>query len=384
MTQYYKQDNAFIPQSESTIGNIHKRLPPGNYVIKASPGGLYFDKYDKEFDLGFKIYGDAHSRAKRIINTFLDRKNSTGVLLTGEKGSGKTLLGKLISHMLAVDHGVPTIFVTEPWSGDVFLNLIGSIDQPAIIFFDEFEKVYDGKSDDNHGNHNQSQILTLLDGIFTTQKLFILTCNDRYEIDRHMINRPGRIFYAFDYRGISEDFVRDFCADTLVDKDKVEGVVKVGSLFRDFNFDMLKSLVEEMNRYDEEAMECLLYLNINPEYDDSDYDVLMFPCGSERPLKNPNPSTMKTPVGRDKFLVYTYELPPKKRSSSPAGSIGSSFTIEDAVSILDDEDGQTYTGFNFTQNDISLITSEKFELVNTEGDRLVLLKQKPKFDWRAL
>jgi hypothetical protein len=95
----------------------------------------------------------------------------------------------------------------------------------------------------------------------------MLTCNDKWRIDQHMRNRPGRIYYMMDFKGLDADFIRQYCNDNLENKVHIETIVNVGSLFAEFNFDMLKALVEEMNRYNESPQESLEMLNAKPEFD---------------------------------------------------------------------------------------------------------------------
>jgi hypothetical protein len=156
--------------------------------------------------------------------------------------------------------GVPTIVINQPWHGDKFNTFIQNIEQPCAILFDEFEKTYNERDE-------QEAILTLLDGVFPTKKLFMLTCNDKWRVDSHMRNRPGRIFYMIDFKGLDADFIRQYCGDNLENKSHIETIVNVGSLFAEFNFDMLKALVEEMNRYNESPQEALEMLNAKPEFD---------------------------------------------------------------------------------------------------------------------
>ena len=247
--------------------DLQERLPAGNYVIKQDEmtGQLYLETIDA-FTLPSKMYGDCLKNTDRIVQTFLDRSASTGVMLTGEKGSGKTLLSKNISITLARDHAVPTIVINAPWHGDKFNTFIQSIDQPCVIVFDEFEKVYD--------RDEQEAILTLLDGVYPTKKLFILTCNDKYRVDYHMRNRPGRIFYMMDFVGLDVNFIREYCEDNLVDKSQIERICNISSMFAQFNFDMLKALVEEMNRYGETPQEALRMLNVKAEFDSgTEYEI---------------------------------------------------------------------------------------------------------------
>lgn len=175
--------------------------------------------------------------------------------------SGKTLLAQYTSITAAKDKQIPTIVVNKPWHGDEFNSFIQSIDQPVIIFMDEFEKVYTTDGGENH----QEQMLTLLDGVYSSQKLFLLTCNEKHHIDTHMINRPGRLYYVLEFSGLEQEFVKEYCEDNLIRKEYIPAVVASAALFQAFNFDMLKALVEDMNRYDESPSEVLKYLNVRPD-----------------------------------------------------------------------------------------------------------------------
>lgn len=267
MTYYIKNGNSYSITSKEDL-DIHEELPVGNYTIKVNPmsGQFYLERIDS-FEAPSKIYGKTLTQTDRILNTFMDRPASTGVMLAGEKGSGKTLLAKMLS-ITGAERGIPSIIINAPYNGDQFNSFIQTIDQPTIIVFDEFEKVYDGEQ--------QEAILTLLDGVFPSKKLFVLTCNDKWRVDSHMRNRPGRIYYMLDFKGLDADFVEEYCTDNLKNKEYIEKVGKVASLFSAFNFDMLKALVEEMNRYNETPQEALTMLNSKPEYGDGcRYDVTL-------------------------------------------------------------------------------------------------------------
>jgi hypothetical protein len=270
MTFFIKNGNTYNISDEAAL-DIKTILPAGNYVVKFDQmKGIFFLEQVESFDLPTKMYGNVTRHSGRIINTFFDRSASTGVLLTGEKGSGKTLLSKRICMDLAEVHKVPTLIINTAFTGDGFNKFIQSIEQPCAILFDEFEKTFDAEE--------QEQLLTLLDGVFGSKKLFLLTCNNKWRIDSHMLNRPGRIFYSINFKGLELSFIREYCEDQLVNKEHINKICEISGLFGEFNFDLLKALVEEMNRYNETPQEALEMLNAKPQNggDQTKYEVRFF------------------------------------------------------------------------------------------------------------
>lgn len=272
MSYFLQNGDAFFPTPGKE--SVLETLPVGNYVVAKSMQGMFFQKAPV-FTKPGKMYGTIEHKADRILSTFLDRERATGALFAGEKGSGKSQLARLIS-LKGYEMGIPTILVNAPWEGDEFSSLLASVEQPAIIQMDEFEKVYKPEQ--------QESILTLLDGTMTTKKLFILTVNNKYRVNDHMRNRPGRLFYALDFAGLESAFVREYCTDTLHDQEHVEVIVRISTIFQAFNFDMLKALVEEMNRYKQDPFEAMEMLNAKPVNDDptTKFEVQVWnPAGEE-------------------------------------------------------------------------------------------------------
>lgn len=270
MTYVIRMGSAYRMMSEQDI-EICEKLPAKNYTVKQNPMSkeFYLEPVD-DFVMPKKLYGDTIKKAERILNTFKARPLSTGVHLDGVKGSGKTLLAKTLSHF-AQKEGVASIVINQPFCGDEFNAFIQSIDVPAIVIFDEFEKVYNWET--------QNKILTLFDGVYPTKKLFVLTTNDSHSVNNFLKNRPGRIYYSFKFDTLAQEFIKEYCEDNLKDKSQIPSILKYTQIFSFFNFDMLAAAVEEMNRYGEPLQEVLNYLNIVPENKSSETYVLRFIVG---------------------------------------------------------------------------------------------------------
>lgn len=345
MTYFLKNGNTFRTANEAAL-DIHNKLPAGNYVIKEDAfGNLFFELVDS-FSVSFKRYGDNIKNTDRIFNTFLHRESATGVLLSGEKGSGKSLLAKTIA-IKANEHDMPTILINHPYCGDKFNTLIQSIEQPAVILFDEFEKVYE--------ENDQESILTLLDGVFQSKKLFIFTVNDKYRIDSHMKNRPGRIFYLLEFTGLSQDFIVEYCNDMLDNKNHIDTICRISTLFHEFNFDILKALVEELNRYGETPQEALKMLNAKPEFGASlSFDIEMIDSNGVAIPDN------------------EFDNGPRWRGNPLSDTI----RIEHYHHINEEEGSWVYASFTPFELTEMNANSGKFVFVNKHNQKLTLTKQK--------
>lgn len=245
-----------IYTTSSHAGLIQKEIPAGTYTVKSSmETGFFLSKID-DFNLPEKIYGSTNNRAERVINTFFERPRSTGVILRGEKGSGKTLLTTAIAKRMVEEYKIPVIVVENGYTGTGFLSFIDSFEQDIVVLFDEFDKIYPNEE-------NQNTLLSLLDGIYQKRRMWILTSNS-YNLSPFLLDRPGRIFYNWKYKTLEKDVVFEYLADKLVNKVHTEAA-KTFILGSKMNFDCMKAVVEEMNRYNLAVYDAAEGLNV-PEF----------------------------------------------------------------------------------------------------------------------
>ena len=365
MSYYMKSGNTFRIATKESM-DLHEQLPAGNYVVKVDQFDNFYIEQIESFDVPTKMYGDTIRNTERIINSFWERNKSTGVMLVGEKGSGKTLLSKNICIELAKQN-VPTIVVNAPWHGDKFNTLIQSIQQPCIVMFDEFEKVYNSEE--------QEALLTLLDGIYSTKKLFLLTSNDKWRVDSHMRNRPGRIFYMVNFTGLDADFIREYCYDNLLsDAKTVDTIVSIASVFSAFNFDMLKALVEEMMRYNETPQEAMRILNVKAEFDGgSTYSVEIYK--GDRKADRTSPSSWNgAPLSSKEICISWRFLAKKKAEPTEVTATLVSFPVRKD----DEEDG--WGDEDFTNDNLVKFNNKTGQFIfEKNGVTLILVKDTPKY-----
>ena len=233
------------------------KLKPRIYsVMYSMERGFYLNIVRDRFDAPKKLFGSIDRRIEKIINTYNSRETSTGILLTGDKGSGKTRLSESLSNKM-IDAGLPIILVNEMFSGEAFNSFIEKL-QECVLLFDEFGKVYSKE------RNEQDALLTLMDGVNSSKRLIILTENLEHLINDFMIGRPGRIYYHFRYSKVEEDVIEEY-SEGKVSKKVITDIIEFSRKVKEFSFDTLKTIIEEVNRFNLTVEESVQDLNI--QYD---------------------------------------------------------------------------------------------------------------------
>ena len=220
----------------------YDQLPPKTYRVDYDPETRIFSLLEAhDFEIPeTKIYGQHLDKVKKVLNAMDKMNRNLGVILSGDKGIGKSLFSKCLG-LKARKKGIPVILVNEYHEG--IANFLEEIEQTVMILFDEYDKTFDEKK------HNcQAEMLSLFDGVSAGKKLFVITCNEIQSLSQYLINRPGRFHYHFRFLYPTADEIRDYMEDKL-DKqyyDEIENVIAF-SVRMNLNYDCLRSIAFELN-----------------------------------------------------------------------------------------------------------------------------------------
>lgn len=220
----------------------YDQLPPKTYRVDYDPETRIFSLLEAhDFEIPeTKIYGQHLDKVKKVLNSMDKMNRNLGVILSGDKGIGKSLFSKCLG-LKARKKGIPVILVNEYHEG--IANFLEEIEQTVMILFDEYDKTFDEKK------HNcQAEMLSLFDGVSAGKKLFVITCNEIQSLSQYLINRSGRFHYHFRFLYPTADEIRDYMEDKL-DKqyyDEIENVIAF-SVRMNLNYDCLRSIAFELN-----------------------------------------------------------------------------------------------------------------------------------------
>lgn len=116
-------------------------------------------------------------------------------------------------------------------------------------------------------------MLTLFDGVIETHKLWLLSMNSN-DIDQNMINRPGRMFYHFEYDSMDESVIEEVIDDYLNLPHWRDRMIKIVDTMDAITMDILTAIIEEVNRYDHDPFEVVRDMNVNPMFlTNSTFDI---------------------------------------------------------------------------------------------------------------
>jgi hypothetical protein len=240
---FFKTGN-FYSYGEDNF-NIQPTLDEGIYQLhyNSDKKDFYLEKIQEKFFFGFKLYGVDNTLIKHVVDTYNKQtvKRNIGVLLNGAKGTGKTVTAKLIANKI----GLPVIICDTPYPG--LAQFLSSINHDCIFFFDEFEKNFRMKCEEE--DCAGEDLLSIMDGVYNSEHchIFLLTTNE-LKVNDNLISRPSRIRYLKSFSDvISRNVLEEFIDDNLKYPEHREEIITFIESLSMATIDIIKSIVEEVN-----------------------------------------------------------------------------------------------------------------------------------------
>ncbi|MGN7965292.1 AAA family ATPase [Microbacterium sp. 22179] len=239
----------------------HQAFPLGTYRVSfTSKEGFSLVRIDDLTVGAERIYGGRDRKVAKIFRSYALSDRSLGVMLSGDKGIGKSLFLRMVAEA-AREQGLPVVVVSEDHDGIV--EFLDSLDE-CLIVFDEFEKIFPaGRRGITDGLNRQNQFLSLFDGLSSVKRVYCLSVNAIADVSTYLVNRPGRFHYhlRFDYPGPDE--VRQYLLDQAPNAhpDEIENVALFSRRAR-LNYDHLRAIAFELQQPDTLFAEIVDDLNI--------------------------------------------------------------------------------------------------------------------------
>lgn len=246
----------------------YEHLPIGTYVVGYDKSEGCFLIRRNNMEVTEKTYGVHNHKIQKVMRSFSGFTRSLGVILSGDKGIGKSLFAKKLCQQ-AVQAGYPVVVIDACLPG--IARFIESIEQECIVLFDEFDKTFRT----NRDNDEQAALLSLFDGTSGGKKLFVVTCNELYGLNNYIVNRPGRFHYHFRFDYPAPEDIREYLTDKL-DPEHHGQIDKVIEFSRkiSLNYDCLRAIAFELSTGSSFA-DAIADLNIMTT-EDEEYKVYLF------------------------------------------------------------------------------------------------------------
>ncbi len=253
----------------------------------------YLKEVGKKFtDIPEKVYGTALGDAKLVFDTYNKGDKSLGVMLTGDKGSGKTETVKLICNH-AINAGIAVVQVVNTHTD---LKLVKELSEfnNTVILLDEFGKNFSGPL--------QSKMLSLLEGTSSGKRLTLITENKASMINIYLKDRPGRVLFHLEFGRIDEEIIHQMCKDQNVPDWYKNEILMLFSKNSEFSIDALINLIKINKMFPDMSVgEIYRVINLKTMFAEPTYDIISCKNTKEPEREYIFTSYSRTTVGKKLF-----------------------------------------------------------------------------------
>lgn len=181
----------------------------------------------------------------KVINTFTNtEKITTGIMLSGTKGCGKTLMAKHI----AMKANTPIIVLDKSVRASNLENFFARITIDVCIIIDELDKYWDTR-----------YMLGFFDSVKPSgKKLIICTCNDEDEINEYLNDRCSRIRYKRTFENLGADAVVGILTDIIGEEKALEVASFLVDNINVISYDNVLVFGDEVKNNPDESLEDIL------------------------------------------------------------------------------------------------------------------------------
>ena len=240
--------------------NVHFKSSTEGLDYDLEGGKVYIVKSERYSDSAYlKVAPDLQMPEKvyktendsKFITRVLNHYNkseigTTGVMLSGLKGSGKTIMAKEI----ALQSNLPIILIDNSVHPSKLIDMFNKLeDVPVCVIMDEIDKFTD--------EYDSDYLLRIFDGINSTgKKLVVCTCNEVCEVNQYLFDRCSRIRYWREFDELQPSMIQEILEDKLDDKDEVKPLTDfIVNNFSCISFDNIISFAQEVNDNPQDTFE---------------------------------------------------------------------------------------------------------------------------------